>query len=37
MNRAAITIGALADESDDREYWLSKSPDERLAALEFLR
>jgi hypothetical protein len=27
----------LFDQSDDREYWLSKTPDERLEAVELMR
>ena len=33
----AEQIGSLHDEPDDLNYWLSKSPDERLAAMERMR
>ena len=32
-----ITIKNKGDKYNDREYWLSKTPEERLQALEFLR
>ena len=37
MNKMAFSIGSLHDESDEKEYWLSRSPQERLEALEMLR
>ena len=33
----AFSIGSLFDKSDDKEYWLSKTPDERLQAVELMR
>jgi hypothetical protein len=30
-------VTSLFDQSDDREYWLSKTPDERLEAVELMR
>lgn len=37
LNKAALTVVSLADQSDDREYWHAKSPYERLQAVETLR
>lgn len=36
IDRKAIKITSL-DEPDEREFWLSRQPEERLAALELLR
>ena len=37
MDRTAFSSRALDEEPDDRAYWLSKTPQERLAALELMR
>ncbi len=37
MDRASMTIASLFDESDEKSYWLSRSPHERLQALELMR
>jgi hypothetical protein len=37
INRAAFSIASLSEETDEKEYWLSKTPYERLAALEWMR
>lgn len=37
LDKTAITIGTLDAPPDDRAYWLSKTPAERLAAMEYLR
>ncbi len=37
MDKSAFSVGRLTDASDDREYWLSKSPQERLEAVEIMR
>lgn len=37
MDKTAFSVGSLSDESDERAYWAAKTPQERLAALEFLR
>jgi hypothetical protein len=34
---SAFSVVPLSREPQDREYWLSKTPLERLEALEFLR
>jgi hypothetical protein len=35
--KRVLTIGSLADEGNDKAFWLSKTPDERMEALELLR
>lgn len=37
MDRTTLSIGDLHDESDEKAFWLSKTPAERLAALELMR
>jgi hypothetical protein len=37
VDRSALSVGGLHDESDEKAYWLSKTPQERLAALELMR
>lgn len=37
VDRSALEVTALGDDSSEREYWLSRSPEERLAALELMR
>jgi hypothetical protein len=37
LDKTAIRITSLADPSDEKEYWLAKSPAERLEALEIMR
>jgi hypothetical protein len=37
MNKTELSLGCLADSSDEKLYWLSKTPDERLEALELVR
>ncbi len=37
IDRSKLSVTSLFDKSDDREYWLSKTPQERLAALESMR
>jgi len=36
IDKAALTITPLS-ESDEKEYWLAKSPYERLQAVELMR
>ena len=36
VDRTAFTVTSL-HESDEKEYWLSKTPEERLQALELMR
>jgi hypothetical protein len=37
MDKTAFSIASLYDEPDEKAYWLSKTPHERLLALEFMR
>ena len=37
IDKTIFTITSLTEPSGDKEYWLSKSPYERLQALEILR
>jgi len=37
MDNSAFSIGSFDEPSDAKAYWLSKTPAERLEALEFLR
>lgn len=34
VDRSAFSIASLSDESDEKFYWLSKTPYERLQAIE---
>ena len=37
MDKSHFSIASLHDPSDEKEYWLSKTPKERLQALELMR
>jgi hypothetical protein len=37
MDKTAFSIASLSDASDEKEYWFSKTPQERLQAMEFMR
>jgi len=37
LDKTAFTVASLTDETDEKEYWLSKTPQERLRALEIMR
>jgi hypothetical protein len=37
LDKTAFSVVSLFDESDEKEYWLSKTPYERLLAVEFMR
>jgi hypothetical protein len=37
MDKTHFSVAALTDESDERQFWHSVTPEERLRALEFLR
>lgn len=37
VDRTVIAISTLGDDSDEKAYWLSKTPEERLHALELIR
>ena len=37
MDKTVLEVRPLSDQGDDRAYWASKTPLERLEALEFMR
>lgn len=37
VDRSVVTVADLHDESDEKAFWLGKTPLERLEALEMLR
>jgi hypothetical protein len=37
IDRTAFSVVSLGDESDDRAYWMSRSIEERLEAVEIMR
>jgi hypothetical protein len=37
VDRSVIKVGSVFEESDEKAFWLGKSPIERLEAIEFLR
>ncbi len=37
IDRKAFSVGSLREPSDERAYWLSKTPYERLQAAELMR
>jgi hypothetical protein len=37
LNKAAFSVTSLNDQDDDGIYWRTKTPQERLAAIEYLR
>lgn len=37
IDKSAFSVVALEDEDDDKEFWLSKTPEERLQTVELLR
>jgi len=37
LQRDAFTVASLFDQSDEKSYWLSKTPYERLEAVELMR
>ncbi len=37
MDKTSFSVRTLNDLDDDKEYWSSKTPAERLDALEFMR
>jgi len=36
-DKKAFSVVSLLDESNDKTYWLSKTPQEKIQAIEFLR
>jgi hypothetical protein len=37
IDRKAFSVGSLLEPSDEKAYWLSKTPQERLQAAELMR
>jgi hypothetical protein len=37
LNKRALSRGALSDDSEEKKYWLSKKPGDRLQAIEISR
>ncbi len=37
LDKTAFSIASLSDESDEKAYWLGRTPQERLQALEWMR
>lgn len=37
IDKSAFSIGCLHDGGDEKAYWLSKSPQERIEAIEIMR
>lgn len=37
MDESAFSVASLSDPSDEKAYWLSRTPAERLHALELMR
>jgi hypothetical protein len=37
VDRSIVTVGNALDKSDEKAFWLSKTPLDRLEAVEFLR
>ncbi len=37
LDKTKISISSDFDNSDEKEYWLSRTPQERIAHIEFLR
>lgn len=37
IDRTAFSVVSLTDESDEKAYWLTKTPQERLEVVEMLR
>lgn len=37
MDKTAFSISTIDDESDEKQYWLSKTPAERVRGVEIMR
>ena len=37
MDKTAFSVTTLSEKTNDKEYWLSKTPQERMQALELMR
>ena len=37
LDKKSFSVGLLEESNNDMEYWLSRTPEERIMAVEFLR
>ena len=37
VDRSTFSVSSLTDESDDKAYWLARTPQDRLKQVEILR
>lgn len=37
LDKTSFSVASLQDDSDEKDYWLSKTPQERLQAVEWMR
>lgn len=37
LDRSSLTVASLHEDPGDKQYWLSKTPRERLEAMELMR
>jgi hypothetical protein len=37
LDKKSFSVGLLEESNNDMEYWLSRTPEERIIAVEFLR
>ena len=37
LDRGTLELGSLKDKTNERQYWMSKTPAERFEALELVR
>lgn len=37
MDKSALSVASISEETDDKEYWHAKTPQERLEAVELMR
>ena len=37
VDRSTLSVSSITDESDEKAYWLSRTPQERLNQMEILR
>ncbi len=37
MDKSAFSVSSIDDESDEKQYWMSKAPVERMYSVEIMR
>jgi hypothetical protein len=37
MDKTAFSVSSFEEESDEKQFWLSKTPEERIFYLEYMR